>query len=310
MKQSILILLIIFMGRNIFAQRIISKIDSFNNEKDVENLIHKLDEDYKEFKIKKIRDFREEHGENKFCKQIADSLKIDNSFYMADFDNNGYTDLLVIGDYYDFKIFVLMNYPNDSLKINRLTRRSFQNCTFPKIANDSIINYYYFSEPHIFSEEKSKLVKKDLIFKFGDFIEYNSKPNSYNIEKIEFQTTMCYGTCPQFFISIDKNKNGVFKAEYYNIDKNKGKGEVKGKFKTIINSNDYDTIISLMNYIDFPNLENNYSVNWTDDQTSTLKITYNNGKVKEISDYGMIGTYGLDRIYSLLFDLRFNQNWK
>ncbi|WP_379965433.1 DUF6438 domain-containing protein [Epilithonimonas sp. UC225_85] len=310
MKKLVLIILITLMSQNIFAQKLISKIDSINTEKEVENLIHTLDKDYKDFKIKKIADFKEEHGENKFCKNIADSLKIDKSFYKADFDNNGYTDILAIGDYYDFKIFVLMNYGNDSLKINRLTRRSFQNCTFPKIINDSIINYYYFSEPHIFSEEKSKLTKKDLIFKFGDFVEYNSKPNSYKIEKIEFQTTMCYGTCPQFFISIDKNKNGVFKAENYNIDKAKGKVEVKGKFNTIITDNDYNELVSILNYVDFPNLEDNYSVNWTDDQTSTLKITYNNGKVKEISDYGMIGTYGLDRIYSLFFDLRFNQNWK
>jgi len=310
MRKSVLIILITLMSQNIFAQKLISKIDSIKTEKEAENLIHTLDKDYEDFKIKKIADFKEERGENKFCKNIADSLKIDNSFYKADFDNNGYTDLLIIGEYYDFKIFVLMNYGNDSLKINRLTRRSFQNCTFPKITNDSIINYYYFSEPHIFSEEKSRLTKKDLIFKFGDFVEYNSKPNSYHIEKIEFQTTMCYGTCPQFFISIDKNKNGVFKAENYNIDKSKGKVEVKGKFNTVITDNDYNELISLLNYVDFPNLEDNYSVNWTDDQTSTLKITYNDGKVKKISDYGMIGTYGLDRIYSLFFDLRFNQNWK
>ncbi len=52
-----------------------------------------------------------------------------------------------------------------------------------------------------------------------------------------------------------------------------------------------------------------YAVNWTDDQASILEITFDNGKVKKIYDYGLIGTFGLDRVYQLLFKLRENQKW-
>ncbi|MFC3161320.1 hypothetical protein SAMN05443633_101398 [Chryseobacterium arachidis] len=310
MKKIISILIIILTSQNIFSQKFPSEIDVLKTENEVETMIHKMGKNYKNFKIKKIENFKEEQGENKYCKTIADSLGIDKSFYKADFDHNGYTDLLAIGDYYDFCIFVLMNYGKDSLKINKLTRRSFQYCTFPKIDNDSIIHYFYMSQPNWFTSEKSKLTKKDLIFKFGDFIEYNSKPASYDIEKIEYETTTCFGTCPKFYISIEKDRNAFFKAEHYNTDKIKNKKEIKGNFKTLLKKNNYDEIKNLLNYIDFPNLEDNYSVTWSDDQTSTLKITYNNGKVKEIKDYGLIGTYGLNRIYQLFFELRFNQNWK
>jgi len=55
--------------------------------------------------------------------------------------------------------------------------------------------------------------------------------------------------------------------------------------------------------------DNSYRVSWTDDQTSTLKITYDNGKVKTIRDYGLIGTFGLSQAYKLLFDLRGSQPW-
>lgn len=48
----------------------------------------------------------------------------------------------------------------------------------------------------------------------------------------------------------------------------------------------------------------------TDDQTSSLKITFNNGNIKTISDYGMIGTYGLKILYGKLAELRFNQKWQ
>jgi hypothetical protein len=61
---------------------------------------------------------------------------------------------------------------------------------------------------------------------------------------------------------------------------------------------------------DFETLQDNYAVNWTDDQTAKLKITYDNGKVKSIRDYGLLGTYGLDRVYQLLFELRENQKWE
>ena len=39
-------------------------------------------------------------------------------------------------------------------------------------------------------------------------------------------------------------------------------------------------------------------------------VTYDNGKVKSIRDYGLLGTYGLDRVYQLLFELRENQKWE
>ena len=158
-------------------------------------------------------------------------------------------------------------------------------------------------------EQSSALQYIDLTFKYGDFVEYNSNPKSYSIEKIEYQTTMCYGTCPKFYISILKDKSSIFKAEAYNRELRNPK-EIKGVFNTTLSDTSFLEIINLLNYIDFPNLNDNYAVGWTDDQTCTLTITYDNGQTKAIKDYGLIGTYGLDKLYQLLFDLRFNQNWK
>ena len=119
---------------------------------------------------------------------------------------------------------------------------------------------------------------------------------------------------------INKDKTGLFNAVKYNSEteifpfeipgKRGSSKEIKGVFRTVVTDNSYSNIIDLLNYIDFPNLKNNYAVSWTDDQRCTLTITYNNGQKKEIRDYGLIGTYGLDRVYQLFFDLRFNQKWK
>jgi hypothetical protein len=69
-------------------------------------------------------------------------------------------------------------------------------------------------------------------------------------------------------------------------------------------------IINVLNYIKIKKLQNKYRVPWTDDQTGTLTINFSNGESKELSDYGMMGSFGLQKLYSLLFDLRTNQKWQ
>ena len=142
-----------------------------------------------------------------------------------------------------------------------------------------------------------------------DFIELNKKQKMYHIEKIEYQTTRCFGTCPQFKIVIDKSKNATFDAQHHNR-KDKNEKEIKGKYKATIKDKDFDEIVNFLNDIDFPNLKDNYTVGRKDYPSCFLTITYDNGKLKKISDLGLSGTSGLKKIYNLLFELRFNQEWE
>jgi len=300
MRKIILLSILFTCSQIALGQKILSKIDSINSKKEVEKLIHSLNNKYKEFTT------------------IENSLDL-KPYYKADFDKNGLTDLLAIGGFpvysigpkgvnreNDRQIFVVMNFGKDSMEIKSLTMGmgTNHNQTIPEIVTDTII----------------RIEQKNLIFKFGDFIELNPNPTTYDIKKVEYQTTRCYGTCPVFSIEIDQHKKGIFKAEAFNSETKipflelPGKGnkpkEIKGTFNATIKDDPFFKIINLLNYIDFPTLKNNYSVNWTDDQTCTLTITYNDGKEKEIRDYGLIGSYGLARLYELFFELRFNQNWK
>ena len=151
-------------------------------------------------------------------------------------------------------------------------------------------------------KEERILSSDTLIFKFGDFIEEKNVAANYRIEKIDYSTTGCYGTCPIFEMSIDSNRTASYVATRFN--------KKQGKFKATLDSFNYGQLINLLNYIDFEKLNSNYSVGWTDDQRCYLKITYDNGKTKTINDYGLIGTFGLSRVYQLLFNLRENQSWQ
>ena len=303
------------------AQGTISKIDQLSTVQDVEKFIQSRYKDLQNFRIKNISEMDRLMGDKSFCKKVADSLKVDKNFYKADFDNNGRTDLLVVGDYYGFIILTVMDFGNDSLLLQRLTRSSFQDCVFPKIIakeNTTLIDYYYQPDKWGYTNGVGKkpeyLVRKTLVYKFGDFVEYNEIPKNYQIEKIEYKTTPCFGTCPIFGLKIENDRKGEYQAGNYNVEQfkitTKKTREIKGDFYTEIDSVKYNQLIELLNYIDFPVLDNKYAVGWTDDQSCTLTITYNNGKVKQIEDYGLTGTFGLTRLYHLLFELRFNQNWK
>ena len=277
-----------------------NSIDDINDAKQIEKLLKTIDKRYTDFKINNILKFSDSD-----CQRLSDSLKL-KSFTKIDFDKNGYTDLLVIGEWSHHTILLILDSGGNKFSIKHLTRRIFQECSFPKIStegNEIFIDYYSFKEPAWRNDDTiTGLQSKRLIYKFGDFVEFNIAPQNHNIEKIEYSTTGCYGSCPIFSLDINSDRTAKFNATRYN--------EPDGKFGGIINDVDYSTLIALLNYIDFPNLKNNYSVNWTDDQGCTLTITYDNGKTKTINDYGLIGTYGLDRTYDFLFNLRKNQNWK
>jgi hypothetical protein len=280
-------------------------IDSIQTAKQIEELILKIDKRYSKFKVNQTLNY-ESNRTDINCKRISDSLEI-KPWQKADFDNNGLSDILIVGTWTDHHILCVLDKGENHYEIKSITRRSFQECTFPVVSNNKI--KYYF-ESHLEREnwdKPRKLEQINLIYQFGDFIEENPMPKSHKIDKIEYSTTSCFGTCAIFKLTINSDKTAKWFADKYNEVNDK---EVKGDFNSTITEDRYTEIISLLNYIGFAKLKDNYAVTWTDDQSSTLIITYDNGKTKSINDYGLIGTYGLDRVYQMLFELRTNQKWE
>lgn len=138
----------------------------------------------------------------------------------------------------------------------------------------------------------------------------SSSNMKYDIERIEYFTSVCFGTCPQFKIEMDKNRSAVYEAIRFNFSKEFGSPSPEGTFTGKINENDFDLILKKLNEMDFPTLQDNYRVKYTDVQTANLKIIYDGGKEKTITDYGMMGTPELEELYQLFLALRENQNWE
>lgn len=275
-----------------------NKIDDIKNASEIEKLLSTIDQ--KRFELFTVNESLK--FEKRYCEEFADTAKAE-PWTKVDFDNNGYTDLLVIGKIYDHSVIVILDLSENNFVVKSLTQESFRDCTFPvvqKTGEQPTITYYtniaYYSVGLL-------PPAATLIYKFGGFIELNESPKTYKIEKIEYRASGCFGPCPSFELFINSNRSALFKPVYFNKRK---KGTYRGKIET----SQFNELIDLLNYLDFPMLKNDYYVTWTDDQKSFLTITYDGGKVKKIEDYGLIGTFGLKRVYEILFDLRENQVWR
>ncbi len=229
----------------------------------------------------------------------------------ADFDNNGYTDIMFTGNdnTRDPFVFCLLDSGENKFFIKRITRRSFQRTVLPvakSINGIQSILYYHYLDTSIYFYDTNYIKLDTLVYKFGDFIEYNKIPANYNIKKIEYKTDGFWGKFSEYTIIINKNREAIYKATGYNEN-----GEpLHGSFRTAVDNKRYEQIVDLLNYINFPTLANEYNVTWSDDQTCYLTITYDNGTTKKIEDYGLVGSFGLNDLYNMLTDLRLNQNWK
>lgn len=122
------------------------------------------------------------------------------------------------------------------------------------------------------------------------------------VEKVEFRADGCYGTCPIFTMTINKDRS----AEYNGINFN----DLSGKYTGTIKQKTYDSLVSLLKEKELLKLNNKYEDQMPDMPGFNLKVKYSNGKVKEIYNYGKAGASLLKEIKTFMFNLRNTQEWK
>jgi hypothetical protein len=325
--KIILILLILASCKNknefIKANIIKTEIDKLNSKIEIENFIQKSDTNYKKYELKNLQDFNRDNRNDSVNKILANKLGVKTNFTKVDIDNNGYTDLLAIGDNHtcfgegekscSFSPIVLMSFGKNKVEIiNILKEMNSSIVPVIEYENSQPFLVIYNQKLEDWKKKIYKETKTKLTYKFGDFIEYNKNPKKIKISKIEFSTSGCFGTCPVYKLKLNRDSISIFNAQYYNFsqDRKVTYGKEEGVFYTKINETEFNKVEDLLNYCDFQKLNKEYYVNWTCDQSGDLKITYDNGKVKVISDYGLIGTFGLKTLYQKLSEFRFNEKWR
>jgi hypothetical protein len=299
----LLVLPIIFIATNATAQSIqnkhTNKLDSVRNASDIKAILINIDSGYSSITI------NDNYGSEQ-CQKFADSLQVQ-TWVRTDFDQNGYTDILVLTERGQCTPLCIMDSGENHFRVVPVYLHWDEQCKLPvfkMIDHRPSIIYYSAYESMIRNPTPHYVLnfKVDtLVYEYGDFIELNRQPSHHQIDKIEFSTDYCFGTCPVFELKINKDLS----AEYNPIAYNK----TEGKFKGIIDQSEYSELTSLLNYINFEKLDTSYSILVTDQPSCTLNITYDNGKTKKIYDYAEQGTFGLSTLYNILFKMR-NTHWE
>lgn len=287
------------------------RIDSINQPEEVEKLVRSIDKNYSSFRIDKKLIFEDEN-----CFRLADLSKV-KPIAKADFDKNGYTDMLVMGILNERPaILSLMGSASEKISLHLITRQFRRTCSFAQVIyedGNTLIEFKYFDGyfARVGYTEAVNSVK--LIIKYGGFIEYNPSPKKYDINKIEFRNDgRPWITSSEYSIEINSLGKAHLVSKSITNDWQASPDSYDGYTKVPGVSPDslFATISGLLNYSDFSNLEDRYEIKATDHATGVLTIYYNDGKVKTISDYGLQGTYGLQRVYQTINSMRGSLVWK
>ncbi|MGG9963079.1 DUF6438 domain-containing protein [Ferruginibacter sp. SUN106] len=126
-------------------------------------------------------------------------------------------------------------------------------------------------------------------------------PDKDPIDTITFEADACFGTCPIFTMTIYENGKAEYDAEKYNT--------LNGVYHTVIKNQSLDSLHQLINNVNWPSIQDNYTSDWSDQPTYTTTLQFKSGRIKTIVDYGNSAPGTVLNIYTLLFSLRNSQAW-
>lgn len=130
----------------------------------------------------------------------------------------------------------------------------------------------------------------------------NFSASSKDFREVNFSAGLCEGTCPEFSITINNTGASTYVAGMFNTR--------EGKFTSHIQPARLDSLKQLLHNAGINNLPESYSSQATDLPSYRLQVSFMDGTVKTIDDYGPAGPYTLQQLYNFMFSLRDSQDWK
>lgn len=296
--SAILIFSIFFFNSATYG----NKVDSLITDSDVNDFVKSENPQFVKDKFGKFQiQPTDSLLKNLACNGIFANWNIKN-WEKVDVTNDRLTDLVFIAYWYDYISYVFIDQGNNKFKLCRFSKNSFENCELIKPIKIGTKNYLRLfrktQQPDLTSKipfsYKEVIITDTLVFKYNSFVELEAPGNDI-VKSIKMNASGCDGSCPIFNLTLYPSGKGDFEGI--------GSIKTKGKSSKILSIDIFKELSDLANYINIKKLNDQYQVPWTDDQTATLTITFENGLKKTIRDYGMQGTFGLSALYSKMTSL-------
>jgi hypothetical protein len=226
-----------------------------------------------------------------------------NSFYKADVDGNGLTDLVVDG-WYAGVILDKGNTYEEHRVDNTLffSRYIFKNMV--QVPGNPLMLIY---EDRASYRPHEKVSIDTFVFKFGELVEYNEHPGDQHIKKLKLSATGCYGTCPIYDLEVNADGTMWLNAEMYNKPDGNFFGrlnkEQMGDWRVLNEYINYNAIKGAF-YNSYENKDRSSTI-VTEGAEARLTIEYENGSVKTItSEDEMNICMGTRAVYNFLKKIR------
>lgn len=259
-------------------------------------------EDVRQFLVKRVsKDYKKT---DLFAKPYdGDSTAYSGQFFKMDIDGNGLTDLIVNGR----DLQVVMDWGRGKYGVVSPDRFRLSFWAVHLGGLDStggvrkLITRMKWDTLRMRDNHPVPIELDTLVWWRGGFIEYDPAPVAdFRFESISVSTTRCFGTCPVFTMTVNADGSARYEAIQFE--------DQLGVFTGTVPAKNVSSMIDLLKHIPVDRLASQYAVDWTDDQTINVEIRYN-GKVRQLSDYGLCGTFGLNRLYSYFFGWRKTVEW-
>jgi len=225
---------------------------------------------------------------------------IDFNFIKLDLNKDGMTDILVNGKY----LYAVIDNDGQNNFKEIFIGDSYFDYELLSVDSTGKLPMLTVQKENDYDRYSGKEIKVDpdtLVIKFGGFIEFNSLPKQIDFKEIKITTTACFGTCPVFELTISKNRQAILTAKKYN--------RLNGIYKAVIDSKTFEDLTDILSYVNIDSLKNSYAIGWTDNPAIDIQIQYN-GLTKNIHDYGLKGTFGLKRLYEVLYAIKDTEDWE
>ncbi len=197
-----------------------TKIDSIFTEKEIIDFAQKKDLSLMGFSFITPQNYKKDFYSTSKLKHKLDDMFPKSNFIKSDFDNNGYTDIILNGEIGSFyKVFAIMSYGNNKYSTIELTLPDFPTDfpVYPKLVyldETPLIELYTRGTRCL--KQQNEIIKEKLIYKLNSFVEHNESPQEHEISKIEFERTGCNGSCPVFSLTLRADSISNLNAKYYN----------------------------------------------------------------------------------------------